>query len=127
MSICGNSLGFTIGSLFKEENQAAAMGPLITLPLMAFSGLYNKLSDIPSWISWLAYLSPFRYGLHMMLENQYEDLVLTLSDGSVYDFQADLEIKLNYFENLVVAAGIAFGFYLFSFIVLKKLSGQISS
>jgi ABC-type multidrug transport system permease subunit len=97
MSICGNSLGFTIGSLFKEANQAAAMGPLITLPLMAFSGLYNKLSDIPSWISWLAYLSPFRYGLHMMLENQYEDLVVNLSDGSVYDYHADLEIKLNFF------------------------------
>jgi hypothetical protein len=36
MSVCGKSLGFTIGPLFKEANQAAAMGPLITLPSWLF-------------------------------------------------------------------------------------------
>lgn len=73
------------------------MGPLVTLPLMAFSGLYNKLSDIPVWISWLAYTSPFRYGLHLILENEYEDLKIDLIDGSQYDYLSDLNINLNFY------------------------------
>jgi hypothetical protein len=126
MSLCGNSLGFVIGAMFKDEKQAAAMGPLVTLPLMAFSGLYNKLSDIPAWISWLAYLSPFRYGLHLILENEYGDLVIPLVAGE-YDYQADLDIKLSFYENAAVSAGLAFGFYLLCFILLKRLSSSISS
>lgn len=127
MAMCGNSLGFLIGAMFKEEKQAAAMGPMITLPLMAFSGLYNKLSDIPVWISWLSYITPFRYGLHLMLENQYNDLIVPLADGSVYDYRADLEIHLTYFENILVTAGIGLGFFLLTFLILKRLSGRISS
>jgi hypothetical protein len=127
MSMCGNGIGFLIGALFKDENQAAAMGPLITLPLMAFAGLYNKLSDIPSWISWVAYLSPFRYGLHLVLENQYDDLIIPLADGSVYDYRGDLEMNLSFFENILVAGGLALSFYMLSFIVLKRLAGSISS
>lgn len=70
---------------------------MITLPLMAFAGLYNKIRDIPSWISWISYLTPFRYGLHMILQNQYGDLVIGLNDGSTYDYQADLSINLTFF------------------------------
>lgn len=127
MSMCGNSLGFLIGAMFKDEKKAAAMGPMVTLPLMAFAGLYNKLSDIPAWISWMAYLSPFRYGLHLLLENQYGDLVIGLADGSAYDYRADLEMGLTYFQNVLVAAGLACAFYLLSFIILKRLSGSITS
>lgn len=66
------------------------MGSLISLPLMAFSGMYNKLNDIPNWIAWVQYISPFRYGLHMLLYNQYETLIIPLTllaDGSSYDYR----------------------------------------
>ena len=55
---------------------------------MIFSGVYNKLNDIPNWISWMQYLSPFRYGLQMILVNQYEDLKINIvKDNSVYDYR----------------------------------------
>jgi hypothetical protein len=127
MCMSGNSLGFFIGSLFKDQKEAAAIGPMITLPLMAFAGLYNKIRDIPSWISWMSYLTPFRYGLHMILQNQYGDLKIGLADGSTYDYQADLSINLSFFENALVSAGVAFSFYFIAFMALKRLSGQISS
>lgn len=127
MCLSGNSLGFLIGSLFKEQKQAAAIGPMITLPLMAFAGLYNKIRDIPSWISWMAYVTPFRYGLHMILENQYGDLVINLADGSTYNYRADLEIHFTFYENALISAGVALCFYFIAFMVLKWLSGRISS
>ena len=100
---------------------------MITLPLMAFAGLYNKIRDIPNWISWISYLTPFRYGLHMILQNQYGNLVINLADGSSYDYQSDLSINLTFFQNAIVSAAVAFSFYFIAFMVLKRLSGQISS
>lgn len=47
MSMAGNSFGFFIGALFKDAKKSSELGPLFILPLMAFSGLYNKLNDIP--------------------------------------------------------------------------------
>ena len=65
----GNSLGIMTGSIFKDAKRASAMTPLLLLPMMMFSGLYNKLNSIPEWIGWLQYISPFRYGLQAVLEN----------------------------------------------------------
>lgn len=72
-SLVGNSLGILTGSLFKDAKRASAMTPVLLLPLMMFSGLYNKLDSIPRWISWLQYISPFRYGLHGALLNEFGD------------------------------------------------------
>jgi ABC-type multidrug transport system permease subunit len=72
-SLVGNSLGILTGSLFKYAKRASAMTPVLLLPLMMFSGLYNKLDSIPGWISWLQYISPFRYGLHGALLNEFKN------------------------------------------------------
>lgn len=73
LGFVGNSIGLMTGSLFKDAQRASAMAPALLLPLMTFSGLYNKLDDIPKWISWLQYISPFRYGLHALLLNEFGD------------------------------------------------------
>ena len=70
-SLVGNSLGLLTGALFKDAKRASALTPVLLLPLMMFSGLYNKLDSIPVWISWLQYISPFRYGLHSALLNEF--------------------------------------------------------
>ncbi len=70
-ALVGNSLGILTGSLFKDAKRASALTPVFILPLMMFSGLYNKLNSIPKWIGWLQYLSPFRYGLHSSLLNEF--------------------------------------------------------
>ncbi len=68
-SLVGNSIGIMTGSLFKDAKRASALTPMFLLPMMMFSGLYNKLNSIPTWISWLQYISPFRYALHSVLLN----------------------------------------------------------
>lgn len=68
-----NSIGMFLGTLFDKAEQASALSNLITLPLTMASGLYNKLNSIPVWISWLQYISPFKYGLHLMMLNELED------------------------------------------------------
>ena len=86
MSLVGNSIGFFTGSLFKDVKKASGMAPLLLLPLMMFSGMYNKLNSIPSWIAWLQYISPFRYGLHMSLLNQYHSATFAYGNFT-YSYQ----------------------------------------
>ena len=123
---CGNSIGFFLGSIFSNVRTASAMGPIILMPLMMTSGLYNKLSSIPAVIAWMSYISPFRYGLHMMLLNQYGDLLIPLNNGQIFNYKDELSIELGFWQNFLVMLGVTVFFLGLTFIVLKKLSTQVA-
>jgi ABC-type multidrug transport system permease subunit len=125
VSLVGNSIGFFTGALFQDVKKATSMAPALLLPLMMFSGMYNKLSSIPVWISWLQYISPFRYGLHMLLLNQYHDSVFAYNNN-IYDYKKELGITLEYSENLAVLIGLSVLFYSTAFILLKRSRVMIS-
>ena len=69
LAVMGSSLGMFIGMLFLEESKVAVMLPIIMVPTMLFSGIFNKLNDITLVLRWLQYLSPYRYGVHLLLQN----------------------------------------------------------
>lgn len=46
-------------------------------------------------------------------------------DGS-YRFRADLNMRFEFWENVLIVVGVAMGFYTLTFILLKKLSSQLS-
>jgi ABC-type multidrug transport system permease subunit len=125
VALVGNSIGFFTGSLFQDVKKATSMAPVLLLPLMMFSGMYNKLNSIPSWIAWLQYISPFRYGLHMLLTNQYHDSVFTYTT-STYDYKQDLSISLNFGENVAVLGALSVLFYSCAFVLLKRSKQMIS-
>jgi ABC-type multidrug transport system permease subunit len=127
MSLVGNSIGFLTGSLFKDVKKASGLSPVLLLPLMMFSGMYNKLNSIPSWISWVQYISPFRYGLHMSLINQYGDSVVSVPGKNFYyDYREDLAITLNWIQNFGVLIGLSSMFYCLSFYLLRKSQRSVS-
>lgn len=92
MALVGNSIGFFTGALFQDVKKATSLAPVLLLPLMMFSGLYNRLSSIPVWISWMQYVSPFRYGLHMTLLNQYHDATFTYQGTPAYTYNYQNEL-----------------------------------
>jgi len=51
----------------------SALTPIVMIPLLVVSGIFNNLNDIPPYISWLQYISPFRYGSQMLMENEFEE------------------------------------------------------
>jgi ABC-type multidrug transport system permease subunit len=61
-SLNGNSLGLAAGSAVKDEKTAMAIVPLFIMPMMLFGGFYNNRSSFASWIGWIEYISPFKYG-----------------------------------------------------------------
>ena len=46
-----------VGCLFSDINTAVSVGPFILLPFLIFGGFAANLQTIPSWFSWLQYIS----------------------------------------------------------------------
>lgn len=69
---------------------------------------------MPEWSSWLQYLTPFRYGFQLIVQNEFRDEVF----GS-YDYQVDLGYTIGYTENALILAGIGMSLYIFTFLLLK--------
>lgn len=66
-SLVANGLGLGVGSVFSNAQRAAAMLPVVILPFMLFGGIYSNLGTMPKWISWLQYLSVFKYNFEALM------------------------------------------------------------
>jgi hypothetical protein len=94
-----------------------------------FSGMYTRLDSLAQWIGWIQYISPFKYGLHALLVNEFHDEKYRVVVGTfdfVYDYQKDLLITLDFWENIIVLIGLIFCIYTIAFILLKKLASNLA-
>lgn len=104
MCVCANvgaALGFFCATLFREIGRVAALTNIVMIPLLILSGVFNKFISMPNWSSWLQYISPFRYGLHLLLLNEYGDE----NFKGFYDYRLDLNINLTFAQNLFILIG----------------------
>lgn len=52
--------GLTIGAGARNEKEALAFGPMVSIPFALFGGLFLNSDSTPKYFYWLAYISPFR-------------------------------------------------------------------
>ena len=61
LAVFASLLAFTIGSMvgvvFQNITAAVSVGPIIQMSFLMFSGYGVNLNNIPSWFSWLQYIS----------------------------------------------------------------------
>jgi len=65
----GDSIGLMLGSIAEDSKAVSNLTPLILNPLVLFSGFFKNLGNLPSWIGWIQYLSPIKYGFQAFLLN----------------------------------------------------------
>lgn len=53
MSLCGSSLGLLIGSVVLDAKSISSFIPLITMPIILFSGFFKNRASLPDWIGWI--------------------------------------------------------------------------
>merc|ERR1712176_21890 len=61
----GQAMGFLIGAGFDDIETAQAIATVVVLFLMLLGGFFAR--NIPSWLSWVGYLSPFKYASNAAL------------------------------------------------------------
>lgn len=119
-----------IGCLFEDAKKTAAMAPAVIMPLMMFSGLYNKLNSIPTWIAWLQHISPFKYGLQSLLQNEFQDqkyLVYVAPGVAVPISPLDaMDVDVTRVEAIAILLGISGLFYLLAFVFLKIFVSKLA-
>ena len=56
LDIVGVALGTLLATLFPTLSIALAVAPMITLPLMLFSGFFLNQDSIPPYFDWISYI-----------------------------------------------------------------------
>ena len=60
-----------------------AVLPLILLPLLLFSGLFASSEALPSYLSWIQYISPIKYAYNGMVQNEFNGRQIPNCDTAV--------------------------------------------
>lgn len=112
------SYGYFIASMFKKEESAVMAAPLIVMPLVLFAGQFSNTDTMPEWIGWIQWLSPIRYGLEVMIRNEFEGKLI---DGrlDVVDYYGYRELNVE--QCMFILLGLVLAFRLLAFIMLKLL------
>ena len=125
----GSSLGMVMGLGFLEQGKVAIMLPLSFVPMMLFSGIFNKLNNISPFLRWLQYVSPYRYGVHMLLWNEYRNEHYYYVEGTSrveYDYRADLGVDMDVWQNMGICLAVSLLFYLLSYGLLRAVNRRLS-
>jgi hypothetical protein len=89
----GQYTGLFIGSTFSEE-LTYIISPLMFIVFMLGSGFYRGNNSIPSYISWLLYVSPYKYVMELLMRNFNEFSIDTKSIPDLMNYNYGAEICL---------------------------------
>jgi ABC-type multidrug transport system permease subunit len=66
-----SSLAVLLGCLVDDVKQATEMAPLLFVPQILFAGFFIRTSLIPVYLRWAQYLCALKYGLNIVLMNEF--------------------------------------------------------
>ena len=76
-SLVAGSMGIMLGCLFPNAEVAVSLAPVVIIPFMLFAGFYVSLSSIPVWLSWIQYISIFKWALQALIVNEFYNETFT--------------------------------------------------
>ncbi|KAL4474982.1 hypothetical protein ABPG74_001678 [Tetrahymena malaccensis] len=119
MSLSGLAFGYLGGSVFTDAKLAISLAPLVLIPFMLFAGFYKNASDYASWIGWIQYISPLKYGFIALVRNEYN----YEGQGYIQDPVKQLNFTNTTQESIYCLVGIIIAILIISFfflLILKK-------
>jgi ABC-type multidrug transport system permease subunit len=66
------TLGILIASAFRVPKLARDLLMIMTLPAGLFCGFYVAVSELPSWLQWLSWITPLLYTLRLFLMEEFQ-------------------------------------------------------
>ncbi|XP_065906231.1 broad substrate specificity ATP-binding cassette transporter ABCG2-like isoform X2 [Dysidea avara] len=74
-SVAASGVAFVFSALVDVFALANIMAAFTYVIMMVFAGFLINLNSLADWLSWLQYISVFRYSLHALAENELSDRV----------------------------------------------------
>eukprot|EP00999_Lentomonas_sp_LEN2_P000744 NODE_173_length_2004_cov_14.973895_g149_i0.p1 GENE.NODE_173_length_2004_cov_14.973895_g149_i0~~NODE_173_length_2004_cov_14.973895_g149_i0.p1 ORF type:complete len:601 (+),score=114.99 NODE_173_length_2004_cov_14.973895_g149_i0:136-1938(+) len=135
LGLAAGAFGLFIGCAVPDPTAAVSLGPMAIIPMMLLGGFFVNLENIPVWISWLKWISLFKYGFELIAINEFagapfhcdDDEYLTVGMGQQICPVTDGDQVLDnlsidpdvFYTNFAILGGIILGFHLLSLITLK--------
>lgn len=79
-ALSGESIGLFIGTATMDYEKAMVIATVTSLALMLVGGFF--VGNLPSWLTWLRYLSPFKYSYDACIQLEF-DRKMPCDDGEV--------------------------------------------
>ena len=100
VGLCGNSFGLLLGSIITDGKSLSSTVTIVLLPFVLFSGFFKNAGNFSSWVGWIQYLSPIKYGFAAMIENEVK-----YRDSNINSLNLDVGVGLS--------IGVLFGLAMF--------------
>jgi ABC-type multidrug transport system ATPase subunit/ABC-type multidrug transport system permease subunit len=72
LSWLSQSMGLCFGASFSSLSTALIISQFSVMPAFLFSGFLINQANMPVWLAWIRFLSPFRYSLEASIRNEFD-------------------------------------------------------
>ena len=72
-----------VGAVARDDRTAALLAPLVSGLMSLLGGFFVNVDSLPPCLSWLQYVSLFRYGYAALMQNEFRGLAFTCSDADM--------------------------------------------
>lgn len=122
--LASSSIAVLLGSLVSDPKQAVELMPLALVPQILFAGFFIRTSQIPVWLRWAQYLCSLKYGINLMIINEFASN-LPSCDGAAADQCRQIHEDNNVYAKYVwvyilVLAALFIGFRSLAMMLLSK-------
>lgn len=74
LSVCSVSVALAIGCMVRAPRETGAVGPLVFVPQMLFSGVFIPVRHIPASLRWMQYFCFLQYALKILGAVEFADV-----------------------------------------------------
>ncbi|KAL9647271.1 hypothetical protein ABK040_012622 [Willaertia magna] len=72
LCLCAQSLGMLMAVLIPNTPAVYALAPVVITVLMLFGGFYKNVDNMPNFLIWIYWTSPFHFGYEAFVLNEFE-------------------------------------------------------
>lgn len=116
------SLGFVFGTGFSDLNTALIITQFSVLPAFLFSGFLINQKNMPAWLGWIRFISPFRYSLEGAMRNEFDNNPLI---DQRFNLATQLNLDIGMWNCMIIMACFGVGLRILAYILLKLLVRKV--
>jgi len=123
--LAGESIGLFMGAAILDMERGMVVMTIITLALMVVGGFF--VQNVPSWMLWMGYLSPFKYSYNSSVQLVFDKPVpcdgsgvLSVCNNGSTGYASEQEVLD--FLGVEFSAGLNAGLLLVMFIVVRIMA-----
>jgi len=122
LTFLAQGMGLLFGCAFSNFNTAMVVTQFSLMPAFLFSGFLINQNNMPIWLSWIRFLSPFRYSLEAASRNEF--------DGNTADFGGsdpidNLNFNIGEWNCVIIMACMGIGYRIIACFMLKMLVKKV--